>query len=302
MDSPLPEGPIGEAWVLSDRKDHASRVAEGPLKGIALPDLMARAKADILGDLADRFDRFPLLLKFLDVQQMLSVQVHPHDEMAALLPAGETGKTEAWVVLEADPQSRIYAGLKPQTTGEDLRALTTASADDHLASFKPEVGQGVLIQAGSVHSLGNGVMVFEVQENSDVTFRVYDWDHIDAKTGKPRDLQVDKALACINFDQGAIGPVQPADETSSPERRQRYFDNAHFRLWRIEGATPFSVGAAGQPRALVCVEGAGHIEYAGADYAMTRGAVTLLPASVGLCRFAPKGPVVLLEIAAPERP
>jgi hypothetical protein len=144
MASPLPDGPIGEAWVLSDRDDHASRVAEGPLKGATLKDLIARAKGEILGDLADRFDRFPMLLKFLDVNQMLSVQVHPRDDMAHWLPPGETGKTESWVVLEADPKSRIYAGLKPKTTADDLRALTTATADEHLASFHPEVGQGVL--------------------------------------------------------------------------------------------------------------------------------------------------------------
>jgi mannose-6-phosphate isomerase len=302
MDSPLPEGPIGEAWVLSDRKDHASRVAEGPLQGVTITELMARAKAEILGDLADRFDRFPLLLKFLDVQQMLSVQVHPRDDMAALLPAGETGKTEAWVVLEAGPKARIYTGLKLHTTEAELRALSADTADDHLASFKPEVGQGVLIEAGTVHSLGDGVMVFEVQENSDVTFRLYDWDHVDAKTGKPRELQVDKALACIDLDQGPIGPVKLSEAPSGPVRRREYFDNAHFRLWRIESAAPFTVGAAGQPRALVCVDGAGHVEYGGADYAMTRGAVTLLPASLGVCRFAPDGPVELLEIATPERP
>jgi mannose-6-phosphate isomerase len=141
-----------------------------------------------------------------------------------------------------------------------------------------------------------------VQENSDVTFRLYDWDHVDAKTGKPRELQVDKALACIDLNQGAIGPVKLTEAPPGPVRRQPYFDNAHFRLWRIEGAAAFAVGAGGRPRVLVCVEGSGHIAYAGADYAMTRGAVTLLPASLGVCCFAPDGPVVLLEIAAPEHP
>jgi mannose-6-phosphate isomerase len=299
MASPLPDGPIGEAWVLSDRDDHASRVAEGPLKGATLKDLIARAKGEILGDLADRFDRFPMLLKFLDVNQMLSVQVHPRDDMAHWLPPGETGKTESWVVLEADPKSRIYAGLKPKTTADDLRALTTATADEHLASFHPEVGQGVLIQAGTVHSLGDGVMVFEAQENSDVTFRLYDWDHRDAKTGKPRDLQVDAALACIDFHQGAIGPIAPVAEPAAGVGRERYFDNPHFRLWRIEAAAPFAVGSANEPRTLVCVQGRGHIAHDGELYAMARGGVTLLPASLGVCRFRPDGPVVLLEIAGP---
>jgi mannose-6-phosphate isomerase len=300
LDTPLPDGPIGEAWVLSDREDHASKVADGPLKGATITELMARSKTLMLGDLADRFDRFPLLLKFLDVSQMLSVQVHPRDDQADLIPKGETGKTEAWVVLQADAGSRIYAGLKPRTTAQDLRDLTTRTADDHLASFKPQIGQGVLIEAGTVHSLGDGVMVFEVQENSDVTFRLYDWDHIDAKTGKPRDLQFEQALACIDFDQGAISPVAPSLETAAPVRRERYFDNALFRLWRHEGAVPFTVGAAGEPRILVCADGGGHVEYAGGDYPMARGAVTLLPASVGACRFRPDGAVTLLEIAVAE--
>jgi mannose-6-phosphate isomerase len=300
LDKPLPDGPIGEAWVLSDREDHASKVTAGPLKGVTITELMARSKVQILGDLAKHFDRFPLLLKFLDVSQMLSVQVHPRDDQADLIPAGDTGKTEAWVVLEADAESRIYAGLKPGTTAQDLRDLSTRTADDHLASFSPAVGQGVLIEAGAVHSLGDGVMVFEVQENSDVTFRLYDWDHVDAKTGRPRDLQVDQALACIDVDQGAIPPVAPVLEAVEPVRRERYFDNAHFRLWRLQGAAPFTVGAAGEPRILVCTNGGGHIEYAGGGYAVARGAVTLLPASLGACRFRPDGAVTLLEIAMPE--
>jgi mannose-6-phosphate isomerase len=300
LDKPLPDGPVGEAWILSDREDHASVVVDGPLKGRTISQLMAESKAAILGEHADRFDRFPLLLKFLDVNQMLSVQVHPRDDQAALIPAGDSGKTEAWVVLQADPQSRIYAGLKPGATAQALRTLTADTADDRLASFKPAVGQGVLIQAGTVHSLGDGVMVFEVQENSDVTFRLYDWDHVDAQSGKPRPLQVDEALACVDFGQGAVAPVTPAVETTAPERRERYFDNAHFRLWRLQGAQPFAVGAAGEPRILVCAEGGGHIEHDGADFPMRRGSTTLLPAAVGACRFRPDPNVILLEIAIPD--
>jgi mannose-6-phosphate isomerase len=302
MDKPLPDGPIGEAWILSDRKDMASVVSDGPLKGTTLPQLMAGSKDAILGDLAVRFERFPLLLKFLDVEQMLSVQVHPRDDQAELIPAGDTGKTEAWVVLEADAKGRIYAGLKGDTDAQDLRDLTAKTADDHLASFKPAPGQGVLIEAGTVHSLGDGVLVFEVQENSDTTFRVYDWDHVDAQTGKPRELQVDKALACIDFTQGPITPVEPVPEPKGPVRRERYFDNAHFRLWRLRGEDPFEVGAAAEPRILVCAEGAGAVEHSGADFPMKRGGVTLLPASLGPCRFRPAGAVTLFEIAVPERP
>jgi mannose-6-phosphate isomerase len=186
MNTDLPgDDPIGEAWILSDRADFASKIENGPLAGRTLTDLMRTRKSDVLGRQAARFDRFPLLLKFLDVEKMLSVQVHPRDDQTDLIPAGDTGKTEAWVVLRAKPEGRIYAGLKPGTTAQDLRALNADSADSHLASFKPEAGQGVMIEAGTVHSLGDGVMVFEVQENSDVTFRLYDWGHVDTRTGQP---------------------------------------------------------------------------------------------------------------------
>jgi mannose-6-phosphate isomerase len=122
LTAPLPgEGPIGEAWVLSDRDDHASRVADGPLKGRTIAQLLEQFPEYMMGKLAGRFRRFPLLLKFLDAREMLSVQVHPADTHTDLLPAGETGKTEAWVVLEAGPESRIYAGLRPGTTEATLR-------------------------------------------------------------------------------------------------------------------------------------------------------------------------------------
>ena len=116
-------------------------------------------------------------------------------------------------MLEAGPESRIYAGLKPGTTADDLRrALANGTVADHLACFTPKPGDGVFLPAGTVHSLGGDVVVFEVQQNSDVTFRLYDWDHVDAKTGQPRALQVDQALACIDFAQGAVGPVVPVVE------------------------------------------------------------------------------------------
>ena len=210
LSAPLPgEGPIGEAWLLSDRDDQPSRVAEGPLKGRTIAQLMEQSPQRMLGNLAGRFRRFPLLLKFLDVHEMLSVQVHPPDGEADLIPKGETGKTEAWVVLEAEPASRVYAGLKPGTTAADLRTLSKQTAKKYLASFTPRRGQGVFIEAGIVHSLGDGVVVFEVQENSDVTFRLYDWDHIDPKTGHPRPLQVEQALACVDFNAGSGLPGRP---------------------------------------------------------------------------------------------
>ncbi len=302
MHTALPgDDPIGEAWILSDRAEFASKIGNGPLAGRTLTDLMRARKGDILGRQAARFDRFPLLLKFLDVEKMLSVQVHPRDDQTDLIPAGDTGKTEAWVVLRSKPEGRIYAGLKPGTTAQDLRALNADSADSHLASFKPEAGQGVMIEAGTVHSLGDGVMVFEVQENSDVTFRLYDWGHVDAKTGQPRSLQVEQALASVDFDQGAILPVQPELEATQPARSERVFHNTHFDLKRWQGSHAFDVGADGEARVLVCVDGAGRVRGAGHDAQMERGDAVLLPAVVGAGRFVPDGAVTLLEIAVGER-
>jgi mannose-6-phosphate isomerase len=301
FETPLPnEGPVGEAWVLSDRDEHPSRVANGAFKGRTIAQLMERSPELILGRLARRFRRFPLLLKFLDVHKMLSVQVHPPDDKVELIPKGETGKTEAWVVLEAGPRSRVYAGLRPGTTAEDLRALSQQTVADKLASFTPTRGQAVLIEAGVVHALGDGVLVFEVQENSDVTFRLYDWDHIDPKTRHPRALQIEQALACVDFTQGAIQPVVPVVDTMQNATRERLFDGSHFQLWRLQGAAPFSVGAANEPRVLVCLEGAGSVEHDGVDFRMEKGAVALLPAVVGACLFRPECAVVLLDIAVPD--
>jgi mannose-6-phosphate isomerase len=300
LSAPLPQGPIGEAWVLSDRDDLPSHVADGPLKGLTLAQLLEQFPEYVMGKLAGRFRRFPLLLKFLDAREMLSVQVHPADSHADLLPAGETGKTEAWVVLEAGPESRIYAGLKPGATEATLRqALAEGRVADHLAYFTPKPGDGVFIPAGTVHAMGGGVVVFEVQQNSDVTFRLYDWNHVDAGTGKPRALQVDQALACINFGECAGGLVTPVVEATEPVECERLFRCAHFQLSRLRGQSPFTVGASGVPRVLVCIQGAGQVEYGGASYAIGKGDVFLLPAVVGACTFQPRGQVNLLEIALP---
>jgi mannose-6-phosphate isomerase len=204
-------------------------------------------------------------------------------------------------VLEAGAQSRIYAGLKPETTEADLRqALTNGTVADHLACLTPKLGDAVFLRAGTVHSLGGDLVVFEIQQNSDVTFRLYDWDHIDAKTGKQRALQVDKAMACIDFAEGPVRRVTPVVETKTPVERERLFHCEHFWLWRLRGQSPFTVGAAGVPRLLVCIGGGGGVEHGGTTYAVAKGDVFLLPAMIGACTFRPRSAVNLLEIALPD--
>ncbi len=303
LTTPLPgDDPIGEAWLLSDRDDHASVISHGALQGSTLRELMQYRSEEILGKLASDFQRFPLLLKFLDVQRKLSVQVHPSDSERKYIPAGEEGKTEAWVVLETGKESRIYAGLKPWTTQHILRqALENGTVAEHLSSFVPMAGDSVLIPAGTVHSLSD-VVVFEVQENSDVTFRLYDWENIDPKTGALRPLQIDRALACIDMTQGDIQAVQPVVSALHPVLREQLIQCHHFGLWRYRGKLPFIVGAAETPRILVCIDGAGHLEHAGENHAITQGDVVLLPAVVGACLCHPHGVMSLLEISLPEEP
>jgi len=301
LSAPLPEdGPIGEAWVLSDRSDHSSQVANGLLKGWTIGELMEAYQKPLMGKWASCFNRFPLLLKFLDAEEMLSVQVHPSDAHRDLTPAGDTGKTEAWVVIDAQKGSLIYAGLKPGTTEIELRkSLVNGTIADHLAGFTPRPGDGVFIPAGTVHSLGGGVVVFEVQQNSDVTFRLYDWGHIDPKTGQLRTLHVDQALSCIDFAGFAGGLVAPHVETASPVERERLFDCEHFRLYRLLGQAPFAVGATNEPHILICIAGAGLIEHNELPYGVGKGEVWILPAEAGECAFRPSEEITLLEIEIP---
>ena len=302
LTAPLPgDGPIGEAWVLSDRPDHQSRVASGPLAGLSLTPVAGGVpRADARTQGGPRFRRFPLLLKFLDARELLSVQVHPSDRQTRYLPADETGKNEAWVVLEAGPEGRIYAGLQPGTTPESLRrALGHAAIGSQLAGFTPKPGDAVFLPAGTVHSLGGDVVVFEVQQNSDVTFRLCDWDRVDPTTGRPRALQVDQALACTDFAQVALGPVLPVMETTAPVRRERLFDCEHFSLGAFRESSP-SASARQVSRASWCASGVP---------ARSSTAAPPTPSRVVMCcscppwsvraYCGPAGPVSVLEVALP---
>jgi mannose-6-phosphate isomerase len=286
--------------LLSDRQGYQSRVADGPLEGWALDQLLGQFPDQMMGAMGSPPGRFPLLLKFLDANGLLSVQVHPSDGQTDYLPAGETGKTEAWVVLEAKPGSRIYAGLRPGSTRASLRAaISDGTVADQLVCFAPNARDAVFVPAGTVHTLGGGAVVFEISENSDVTLRLDDWGRVDAQTGQPRALQIDEAIDCIDFARGAPGTVVPVIEATAPVLRERLFDCEHFRLWRTGARSAFIVGAAGEARVLVSTEGAGQVEWGGHSYAVARGDVILLPAVVGACPFHPSTEVTLLEVGLP---
>jgi mannose-6-phosphate isomerase len=281
--------PVGEAWVLSDVDGNLSTVKYGPLKGHTLREVIAADPAGVFGSHVPADGRFPLLLKFIDAERELSVQVHPNDEQAGRLKGpGCRGKTEAWVILEANPAtSRIYAGFNPGTTADSFRAaMADKQVPGTLHTFTPKAGDCVFLEAGTVHAIGAGILLFEVQQTSDITYRLYDWDRVDAN-GKPRQLHIDDGLACADFARGPVNPVTSERDGD----RDRLVRCRYFSLHHRNADGPTTVGAAGECRAVVCVQGTGTI----AGQPVAFGDVVLLPAAVGEVPVVPDGSMRLLE-------
>ena len=299
LSRPAPHAdPIGEAWVLSDVEGNLSRVAEGPHAGKSLRDLISADPVGIFGNHPPADGRFPLLLKFIDARQELSVQVHPDDERAVTLAGpGKRGKTEAWVILDADPAtSRIYAGFREGVTADRFRqAMAERVTPETLHSYTPQRGDCVFLPAGTVHAIGANILLFEVQQTSDITYRLYDWDRVDAKTGQPRELHIDHGLMCSDFAKGPCPPVTP----QVIDDRHALVDCDYFQLVRYLENRPFAVGRSGECRVVVVVEGEGELKHGSTDLAVRVGSVVMLPASVGEARIVPHVAMTVLECGWP---
>lgn len=293
--------PIGEAWVLSDCSDQPSIVADGPLAGTSLRDLMARMPDRLLGRATAPHGRFPLLVKFLHARQPLSVQVHPTDAQARRLEGpGAAGKTEAWVVLEVDPDARVYAGLPPAANADTLRrAILRGAVEDLLFAHAPQPGDCYFLPAGTVHSIGGGLVLFEVQQTSDLTYRLYDWGRTDPKTGKERELHLEKGLSCVDYRQGPCRPARPTVEVRGRPRLVPLAECAYFTLGRWEAGRSFVTGAVGECRVLAGVDGRAVIRHRGAEYPIGLGDVWLLPAETGPVEVVPSEPASILECGIP---
>ena len=278
----LPDGvPIGETWELVDREDVNSVVAEGPWKGSTLNELMGENPADLLGDLpATAEGRFPLLVKYIDAAKHLSVQVHPDDE-AQSLGAGWQAKTEAWVILGSTDEGCIYHGLTDRGGEADFAAACRAGGEGlepMLRRHKPTAGQCYFVPGGTIHAIGAGVTLIEVQQNSDTTFRVYDWGRM-GLDGKPRDIHVEEALQCIAFDEDAPAPVTPDVSASG---RTRLATCAAFRMGVVNGdLVAGDTSTEKEPVVLAVVAGAGKLTSAAANVQLNTGDVWLLPAALG---------------------
>jgi mannose-6-phosphate isomerase len=294
------ENDYAESWELVDREEDQSIVHGGSLAGMTISQLLAAFPHEIMGRHAE-ITKFPLLLKYLDCNRVLSVQVHPADEYALKMTRPDLGKTEAWYIVDAEPQSVIYAGLKP---GVDRAALADAiekgQTESVLHSFKPAVGQCVFIPAGTVHALGDGLLVAEVQQSSDTTFRLFDWNRVDA-AGKSRPLHIQQSLEVTDYDRGPIHPQTPEPDQGGWER---LVDCEKFNLRRARhssAASRFSTGNNDSPVVLMVTSGRVSVEGEGWESrSFTTGDTVLLPAALGpstICALT--ADVNVLEISLP---
>jgi mannose-6-phosphate isomerase len=301
LGKPLPsDGAYGESWEVSDHPLHRSIVAAGPLAGRSLHDLMTEQRAALLGHAAGQHTVFPWLIKFLDANDWLSVQVHPDERAVGELWPGEGSKTEAWFVVDAVPGSRIYAGLLPGVGRDRLRAaLEAGTVADCLHGFEPRPGDSIYLPAGTVHAVGGGVLIAEVQQTSDATFRLFDWNRRD-KEGKRRTLHIRQGLASIHWDQGPVAPVRvPGFLEQRGRQRVSLVRCPYFVLEYVQDSEPFTLGGDGKVRAMLALRGRGRLTTAGAEEAVRAGETWLLPAALPRAECRPEGCLGVLLCSLP---
>lgn len=306
--------PVGESWEISDVEGQPSRVARGDYAGWSLRRLVEEFPDELLGPGADT-DRFPLLIKLLDARQNLSVQVHPRDEDLARGPLaareeaagrGKRGKTEAWIILDAEPGAEVIHGLAPGVDRRDLMgrlreieggALAPGEDRDLFQWVPVEVGDVVFVPAGTIHALGGGIVLLECQETSDITYRVYDWGRPGAD-GRPRELHLDEA-ELVGEPENAPCPwarLGAAPARGARPRVETVLECDKFRIEAVllaEGtATEADTTAGGAPgfHILVGLDGRARcLGPRGETLELERARPALLPAALGAYRLTGAG-------------
>ena len=279
-------GPIGEVWGLVDRDECSSVVRGGEFEGRNLRGLMLSESESLLGaTTAATGEYFPLLVKLLDATQDLSVQVHPDRRAARRIGGGAAGKTEAWFILSAEPGSTIQLGLQP---GVDAKAFAEKAATpevvDLLQTHEVKPGQFILVPPGTVHSIGRGITLVEIQENSDTTYRLFDWGRV-GMDGEPRELHTEQALCSMDYEQVLVGPVESVISADSADQvRLVDCDAFAIDILRLHGSETGDTD--GRALVYVVVEGSGVLATSGGiERRIGRGETWLLPASIGEHRF-----------------
>ncbi len=274
---------IGESWELVDLEEDQSRVVDGPARGKTLAELVEEWGRNLIGNIPLFDGRFPLLIKFLDACQSLSVQVHPDEKMARKLGGNVRVKHESWYVLASEAGGVIYHGLKSGTTAKQFKeASLSGRVDEVLRKIAVRPGECYYLPSGTAHALGAGVLVAEVQTPSDITYRTYDWGRVEPTTGKPRGLHLDQAIECIDFDNPAPEARQDVKQMQTIwSRMERLLACPCFTIDRVEAAEGMQNTLKDDlPMVWIVLEGKGHIEWSGGKLAFGKGNVVLLPAGL----------------------
>ncbi|MDX1944517.1 MAG: type I phosphomannose isomerase catalytic subunit [Pirellulaceae bacterium] len=298
LGKPLGEGSdYAESWEVVDHGGDQTAVANGSLAGVTLGELVRTHGAELFGS-SGQFERFPLLFKFLDAQRDLSVQVHPDDAAAAKLDPPDLGKTEAWLILDALPGAKVYAGLIPGLDRASLaREIAAGRTEQCLASIEPRPGDCLFIPAGTVHALGAGLLVAEIQQASDTTYRLFDWNRVGAD-GRPRPLHIEPGLAVIDYAATRVVPQTPQPTERPHVERLVACDKFVLDRWRIgrSGAGRQTLGGDGRFHIVSVLAGEARL----ADLELARGQTVLLPASVGAVNLNAAAGVELLDMYLPK--
>lgn len=203
--------PIAESWEMSDLDSDISLIANGELTGTSLRELLNKNGEEVLGkDIYQKSKgKFPLLIKLIDAQKRLSLQVHPDDKYALKREGGKRGKTEMWYLCDTRPESKLMCGFQPQVSPQDFQeALKENQFEKLLQTYPTQKGDSFFIPAGTIHAIDEGNVLFEIQTPSDLTYRIYDWGRVDAN-GKPRSTHRDKASAVLKYGQPQAGKMEP---------------------------------------------------------------------------------------------
>ena len=299
LSKPIGEGSqYAESWEISDHRSDVSRVAEGPLRGLTLRELADQHGEALLGRAVGPRNQFPLLIKFIDAQQDLSVQVHPDDDLGRTL-VDDNGKTETWVIVHAEPDSKIYAGLKTGITREDMaRAIEEGTVETLIHSFPARAGDCIFIPSGTVHAIGAGVVLAEVQQMSDATFRLHDWGRLGVD-GRPRPLHLDEALQAIDFSAGPVSPMTTVAEPIEGGTRESLAKSDYFALERLVLTGSSTLGDPDRFTIVLGLGGEAQIQSSGGSTTLSLGQTVLLPAAIGTCQINPLGQATLLTCVVP---
>lgn len=295
-----PEAAIGESWET----ELACAVREGPHQGTTLSDMVDLLGEDLLGwrAVAVSGRRFPLLAKFIDARQALSVQVHPDDEYAAAHEGGKLGKTEVWYILHAEPGAQIVYGLRRQSSRDEVRAAIEADRLEELLALREVVpGEVIFVPAGTVHAIGGGIVLYELQEYSDVTYRLYDYGRIQAD-GTRRALHVEQSLDVMRYTpaEARFTPVALPDSTLPAGARRVLAACRYFVLEELRLAGAWEHATTGASCEILSVlEGECRLSARGGEaVALRRGETAVLPARLGAYRL--EGEARVMRAYVPE--